>query len=98
VTLAYHVKLEADDNGTLLVTCASLPEVTTFGKNKADAMRHARNAIEEAIAARTVKGQDIPDGSTRGSHLVRLRARTSLKVDRYRRNGGKGRTLSTPKS
>ena len=39
-------------NGTLLVTCPALPEVTTFGEDEAEAIEHARDAIEEAIAAR----------------------------------------------
>ncbi|HJU18433.1 MAG TPA: type II toxin-antitoxin system HicB family antitoxin [Stellaceae bacterium] len=48
----YTILLEPDDNGTLLVTCPDLPEVTTFGENVEDAMRHAIEAIEEALAAR----------------------------------------------
>jgi antitoxin HicB len=56
----YAVLLTPDDNGTLLVTCPDLPEVTTFGKDKADALRHARDAIEEAIAARIAARADIP--------------------------------------
>ena len=35
MSLTYPIKLEPDDNGTLLVTCPALPEVTTFGKNEA---------------------------------------------------------------
>jgi antitoxin HicB len=52
MSLTYPIKLEPDDNGTLLVTCPALPEVTTFGEDEADAIEHARDAIEEAIAAR----------------------------------------------
>jgi len=29
----YPVQLELDDNGTLLVTCPDLPEVTTWGED-----------------------------------------------------------------
>jgi antitoxin HicB len=36
MTLRYPVKLEADDNGTVLATCPSLPEVTTFGEEQAN--------------------------------------------------------------
>ena len=32
--LAYDIKLEPDDNGTFLVTCPALPEVTTFGETE----------------------------------------------------------------
>ena len=52
MTLAYQVKLTPDSNGTLLVTCPALPEVTTFGEDKADALAHAADAIGEALAAR----------------------------------------------
>jgi antitoxin HicB len=33
MTLRYPIKLEEDDNGTVLATCPSLPEVTTFGED-----------------------------------------------------------------
>jgi antitoxin HicB len=82
--LGYRIKLEADDNGTLLVTCPALPEVTTFGDNEADATQHAVGAIEEAIAARMSNGEDVPEGHQRGPHLVRLPALTVLKVELYR--------------
>jgi antitoxin HicB len=82
--LGYRIKLEADDNGTFLVTCPALPEVTTFGDDEADAMRHAAGAIEEAIAARMADGEDIPEGHQRGPRLLRLPALTVLKVELYR--------------
>jgi antitoxin HicB len=59
MTLRYPVKLEADDNGTV-ATCPSLPEVTTFGEDDTDALAHAVDAIEEALAARIADGEDIP--------------------------------------
>jgi antitoxin HicB len=60
-------KLAPDDNGTVLVTCPALPEVTTFGEDEADALRRAVGAIEEALAARMADGDDIPEGHQRGS-------------------------------
>ena len=83
-TLAYRVRLALDDNGTLLVTCRALPEVSTFGDDEADALKHARDAIEEALAARISDGQDIPSSDARGPHQVRLPALTALKVELYR--------------
>ena len=80
----YRVKLETDDNGTILVTCPALPEVTTFGDDESDALRHATDAIEEAIAARMADGQDIPEGQQRGPRLVRLPALTVLKIELFR--------------
>ncbi len=82
--LGYRIKIEPDDNGTLLVTCPALPEVTTFGDDEADAMRRAVGAIEEAIAARMADGEDVPEGHQRGPRLVRLPALTVLKVELYR--------------
>ncbi len=57
--LAFPVELHPDDNGTLFVTCPFLPEVKTFGDDRADAMRHASDAIEEAIAGRMARWEDI---------------------------------------
>jgi antitoxin HicB len=82
--LGYRIKLEPDDNSTLLVTCPALPEVTTFGDNESDAIEHATGAIEEAIAARIADGDDVPAGQQRGPRLVRLPALTVLKVQLYR--------------
>jgi antitoxin HicB len=90
--LGYRIKLEPDDNGTVLVTCPALPEVTTFGDNKTDAMQHAVGAIEEALAARVAEGQEIPEGHRRGPNLVRLPALTVLKVELYRQLGASGIT------
>jgi antitoxin HicB len=82
--LGYRIKLEPDDNGTFLVTCPSLPEVTTFGDSESDATQHAVGAIEEAIAARMASGEDVPAGHQRGPRLVRFPALTVLKVELYR--------------
>jgi len=72
--LGYRIKIEPNDNGTLLVSCPALPEVTTFGDDEADAMRRAVGAIEEAITARMADGEDVPEGHQQGHHLVRLPA------------------------
>ena len=56
----YPIELTPDDNGTFLVTCPDLPEVTTFGEDVASAVAHASDAIEEALAARAATGRDIP--------------------------------------
>ncbi len=72
--LGYRIKLEADDNGTILVTCPALPEVTTFGDDESDALQHAIGAIEEAIAARSADGQNMPKGRRGGRHLICVRS------------------------
>ncbi|MGH6825153.1 type II toxin-antitoxin system HicB family antitoxin [Methyloceanibacter sp.] len=86
MTLRYRIKLEPDDNGTLLVTSPDFPEVTTFGESKDDALRHARNAIEEAIAARIAAKQQIPkspDTIPARHYKVQLPWQTELKVLLY---------------
>jgi antitoxin HicB len=59
MSMTYPIKLEPDDNGTLLVTCPALPEVTTFGEDEAEAIEHARDAIEGAIAERMADGREF---------------------------------------
>ena len=59
----YPVVLEPDDNGTLLVTCPDLPEVTTWGEDQDDALQRAADAIEEALAARIAHHEPIPEPS-----------------------------------
>ena len=83
MSLAYPIKLEPDDNGTLLVTCPALPEVTTFGEDQADAIEHALDAIEEAIAARMADGREVQEPKGKSRVLVILPMQTSLKVELY---------------
>ena len=81
----YRIKLEADDNGTLMATCPALPEVSTFGDDEAAALRNAIGAIEEALAARIADGEDIPAPASRPrGHSVALPLMTSLKTSLYR--------------
>ncbi|MEX1061121.1 MAG: type II toxin-antitoxin system HicB family antitoxin [Methyloceanibacter sp.] len=84
MTLGYPLILTPDDNGTLLVTCPDLPEVTTFGEDEADALRHARDAIEEALAARIAHGREIPQPRARSKIVASLPTQTALKVCLYR--------------
>ena len=58
--LRYPVKLTPDDNGTLLVTAPDFPEVATFGKNEADALSRASDAIATAIQGRISDRQLFP--------------------------------------
>ena len=55
----YEIELTADGD-TWLVTCPSLPEVTSFGETREDALARAADAIEEALAARIADGVEIP--------------------------------------
>lgn len=70
-TLSYRVTLSSDDNGTVLVTCPDLPEVTTFGGHRKDALLRAVDAIEEALAARIARREPIKAPSaTRGPLVI----------------------------
>jgi len=81
----YSVLIEPDDNGTFLVTCPDLPEVTSFGEDEEDSLRRTADAIEEALAARIAHRNDIPAPSrpTRGTQVV-LPPLTVAKVELYR--------------
>ena len=85
MTLAYRIELEPDDNNSFLVTCPALPEVTTWGEGHTDAIKHAADAIEEAIAARIAARQDIPESDLGGVSrpLIVMPLQTSLKVALY---------------
>lgn len=61
--LAYPIHLEPDDNDTLLATSPDFPELVTFGDDRDDALTHAVDALEEAIAARMYDDEDIPPPS-----------------------------------
>lgn len=55
----YPLTLEPDGE-TILVRSRDFPELVTFGNTRDDALCHARNALEEAIAARIACNEDIP--------------------------------------
>lgn len=82
--MRYPVELVPDDNETVLVTSPDLPEVTTFGDDEADALRHAVAAIETAIIGRIVDWEPIPEPGAIKRHSVVLPAQSALKVELYR--------------
>jgi antitoxin HicB len=86
--LSYRIALEPDDNGTFLVTCPALPEVTTFAESHTEALKHAADAIEEALSARIAARGDIPAGDElaarrSGDAVVDVPLLQSLKVSLY---------------
>src|SRR5438067_7961662 len=81
----YPIKLETDANGTLLVTCPDLPELTTWGDDREDSLLRAADAIEEALAARIAHREQIPEPSpARSRPIPRLPPLTEAKVALYR--------------
>lgn len=79
----YRIVLTPDDNDTFLVTCPDLPEVTTFGEDEGDALLRARDAIEEALAARIAHRQDIPAPTGAEGIPVDLPLLTAMKIELY---------------
>ena len=55
--MSYYRIIIEQDGDTWLVTAPEFPEVTTFGETMEDAHVRARDAIEEAIAARIADRQ-----------------------------------------
>jgi antitoxin HicB len=79
----YRIELTPDDNGTVLVTCPALPEVTTFAETAAEAPLRAKDAIEEALASRIADHESVPE-LTQGGLIAPLPALTLAKVELYR--------------
>ncbi len=87
--LSYPVKLTPDDNDTVMVTCPDFPELTTFGEDDEDALWHAVDALEEAVAGRMQAREQVPTPS-RGRRRVALPTQTALKVMLYQAMRRKG--------
>lgn len=89
----YRVKLDKDDNDTFVVSVPAFPELTTYGDSQGAARANARNAIEEAIAARIADGDDVPHPlmTDRGKGTcVQLPILSYLKAGLYMISRGKG--------
>src|SRR6476661_5414950 len=82
----YRIELTLDDNDTLMATSPDFPEVSTFGMDAPDALRHARDAIEEAIAARLADWEDVPapTNDRDDHHWVSIPTSTALKIQLVR--------------
>ena len=78
----YPIKLKRDDDGTFLATSVDFPELTTFGEDREDALRHAVDALEEAIAGRIARREEIPQPS-KGRNRAHLPTQTEIKVLLY---------------
>lgn len=79
----YPLTLTPDDDGSFLVTCEVLPEVTSFGSDEAEAVAYGANAVLEAIAARMDAFQDIQLPSQQGSHFAKVPLAMQIKLQLY---------------
>jgi antitoxin HicB len=68
----YRVKLERDDNDTMVVDFPDFPEAHTFGDDEADALRRAQDALATIIDAYIRARRDIPQPTARprGPHVA----------------------------
>jgi antitoxin HicB len=82
VTLTPAREFAKDETG-FVVTFPDFPEAITQGKEEADALDQAADALEEAIAARMKHGEDIPLPTGRSGRLVPVPMQTALKAALY---------------
>jgi antitoxin HicB len=68
--LAYPVELETDEGGRVVARVPDLPGCVTDGADRAEALREAADALEEALAALIDDGQAIPLPSDAGNRPV----------------------------
>ena len=82
--MRYGVVLTPDDNDTILVTAPDLPDATTFGEDREDALARAVDAIETALMGRMADRDEIPDPSAAAPDYVELPALSVAKIALYR--------------
>ncbi len=82
----YSADLTPDmKQGGFVVTFTALPEAITQGENVKDALFHAADCLEEAIANRIVMGLAIPEPSPlkKGQYAITLHAQMAAKAALY---------------
>lgn len=80
----YPVKLERDDNHTILVSFPDFPEAHTFGDNVEDALMRAPDALATVIDGYIKGRRDIPSPSVIGAtHRVTVPALLEAKIRLY---------------
>ena len=81
--ITFPLRFEPDDNGTLLVTCPLLPEVTTFGEDREEALVRGAEAVEEAVGARMARWEDVPRPRAVSGLMARLPLLSEMKLSLY---------------
>jgi antitoxin HicB len=85
MSLGYSVILQPDDNDTILVTSRDLPRVLTYGGTREEALHHAIDAIETAIASIIDDEVDVPAPQTkRRGDFVSLPLLSAFTIQLYR--------------
>jgi antitoxin HicB len=82
---SYPVTLTSEEEGGYVVTFADIPEAITQGDDTPDALFQAADALEEAIAGRIRRGDDLPVPSVPrpGQPVVPVPAQTAAKAALY---------------
>ena len=72
----YPVTLTPNDNGTVLVTFADVPEAITFGADEDEALLNAIDALETGLSFYVDERKPLPTASKpdKGQKTVRPRA------------------------
>lgn len=69
----YPATLDApDENGDIVVSFPDVPEAHTFGETRADALRHASDALDAALSFYVDSGKDLPVPSKPRSKKIPL--------------------------
>lgn len=91
----YPARLEADEDGRLVVHFPDLPEALTDGVDAAEALTEASDCLSEALAGRIVDQEEIPVPSPAGPgmHLVSPEPTIALKVALYAALRAAGMTI-----
>ena len=80
----YPVRLERDDNDTILVSFPDFPEAHTYGDDVEHALRHAPDALATAIDAYIKDRRDIPlPSAIVTKHRVTVPALVEAKIRLY---------------
>jgi len=81
----YPARLEADEDGRLVVHFPDLPEALTDGADETEALSEASDCLSESLASRIVDQEDIPIPSPirENMHLVSPEPTIALKAALY---------------
>lgn len=81
----YPVLLTPDDNGTILVTFADVPQAITFGLDEDEALLHAIDALESGLSFYVDERKPLPKASRprKGQKTVRPSALECAKLGIY---------------
>jgi antitoxin HicB len=82
-TLAYPVRLEPDDNATVLVRFPDFPEAHTYGDDRHEALARAVDALSTVLDEYIRSDRDVPAPSA-GDDYVPVPAMTAVKLQLYR--------------